>query len=91
MQSNLPKLFSLLTQREYVIFNLLCEGKSNAEIGVILDRNINTVNFHVSNILKKFNVSNRIEVAVKARKHGLRPSKDKMDTDIKRLFFNEKN
>lgn len=55
-----------LTGREDEILNLLAEGRTNAEIAYSLGISSRTVEFHVSNILTKVNLSSRIELAVLA-------------------------
>lgn len=48
--------------REEQIFAFLVNGSSNKEIGNTLGISDRTVKFHVSNILRKFNVKNRREL-----------------------------
>ena len=61
----------LLTPREEEILNWLVKGSSNKEIARILDISESTVKVHVQNILKKFNVTSRVEAAVYAIRHQL--------------------
>ncbi len=61
----------LLTSREEEILNWLVKGSSNKEIARILDISESTVKVHVQNILKKFNVTSRVEAAVYAVRHQL--------------------
>jgi RNA polymerase sigma factor (sigma-70 family) len=60
-----------LTDREREILRLLAEGKDNAEIGEQLYISPNTVKNHVSAILAKLHVHNRIQAAVYAVRRGL--------------------
>jgi DNA-binding NarL/FixJ family response regulator len=60
-----------LTDREREILRLVAEGKDNAEIGRQLYISPNTVKNHVSAILAKLHVHNRIQAAVYAVRCGL--------------------
>ena len=61
-----------LTPREEEILTWLVKGDSNKEIARELDISESTVKVHVQNILKKFNVSSRVEAAVYAVRNELR-------------------
>lgn len=50
----------ILTEREQEVYKLVCMGKSNKEIGEQMNISVHTVKAHVSTILKKLGVSNRI-------------------------------
>ena len=56
-----------LTKREQTILGLLAGGASNAEIAETLSRSPRTVEHHVSSILSKLNVSNRMEAMLRVR------------------------
>lgn len=60
-----------LTTREREIVQCLARGESNKEIARHLDVAESTVKIHVQNILKKLNLSSRVQVAVYAVEHGL--------------------
>ncbi len=60
-----------LTLREHEVLELLSQGLSNHEIGVQLSISLSTVQFHVSNILSKLGVHNRIAAATFAVRNGL--------------------
>ncbi len=60
-----------LTPRETQVLELVAEGHTNRKIGESLYITEKTVSVHVSNILRKFDVDNRREAAVKARDLGL--------------------
>lgn len=60
-----------LTNREMEVLELLAQGKSNQDIGLILNITEGTVKFHVNNILNKLNVSDRTGAVIAAFKKGL--------------------
>lgn len=60
-----------ISTREYEILKLLVQGKSNTEIATELFISTNTVKAHVSSIIDKFEVEDRVQVAVKAIREGL--------------------
>lgn len=61
----------LLTPREIQAACLICEGKSNAEIGKALGIAENTVKKHVSNIFDKLEVKNRTSLTHFMIKNGI--------------------
>ncbi|MFZ6719201.1 response regulator [Undibacterium sp. Ji49W] len=69
-QSNIPKK-EKLTPRERETMVCLARGESNKEIARNLDVAESTVKIHVQNILKKLNLSSRVQIAVYAVEHGL--------------------
>jgi DNA-binding NarL/FixJ family response regulator len=60
-----------VTRREAEILRLVAEGHSNADVARMLWIAEQTVKFHLSNIYRKLNVSNRTEAARWAQLHGL--------------------
>jgi DNA-binding NarL/FixJ family response regulator len=62
---------TLLTRRESEILALVAEGSPNAEIARDLWVTEQTVKFHLSNIYRKLEVSNRTEAARWAHQNGL--------------------
>jgi len=68
---NKPDPFKELTERELDVLRLLAEGKSNAEIADALVLSDKTVRNHVSTILDKLNVTNRVEAATYAVGHNI--------------------
>ena len=58
------KLLTGLTPREEQILSILGTGRSNKEIGNKLGLSEKTVNSHVTNILQKLQVRNRVEAAL---------------------------
>jgi len=62
-----------LTERELVVLRLVAKGYSNAQIGEELNIAVNTVKFHLKNILAKLQLENRTQVAAYAVRSGLVP------------------
>jgi two-component system nitrate/nitrite response regulator NarL len=60
-----------LTERETQILRLIAEGKDNVEIGDELYISPRTVKNHVSSLLAKLQIENRIQAAVYAVRRGL--------------------
>jgi DNA-binding NarL/FixJ family response regulator len=60
-----------LTKREIEILKLVATGASNKDIADILVITEGTVKNHISNILGKMDVKDRLQAAVKARQKGL--------------------
>lgn len=60
-----------LTKREREILSLVAEGHSNAQLAKMLWVTEQTVKFHLSNIYRKLDVSNRTEASRWAQLHGL--------------------
>ena len=61
-----------LTKREYEVLTLIAEGLSNKEIADKLYISEKTVKNHVSNILKKLDVNDRIQAAIFAFKNNIK-------------------
>lgn len=59
-----------LTSRELEILQLVAEGLGNREIGERLDISYHTVMKHVSNIISKLQVGNRMEAGLLYIRHG---------------------
>ena len=62
-----------LTAREAEILDWVRLGKTNDEIGLILEINVFTVKNHLQNIFKKLDVSNRMQAVVKLGASDSRP------------------
>jgi DNA-binding CsgD family transcriptional regulator len=60
-----------LTTRELLVLRLLAAGRTNAQIGAELYISPKTASVHVSNILRKLNVSGRAQAAATAERAGL--------------------
>ncbi|MBI2331675.1 MAG: response regulator transcription factor [Chloroflexi bacterium] len=63
--------FRELSDREMDVLMHLAKGKTNAEIGKLLNLSEKTVGNYVSNMLEKLHLSNRIELAAYAYEHHL--------------------
>ncbi|WP_404444891.1 LuxR C-terminal-related transcriptional regulator [Microbacterium marinum] len=59
--------FSQLSMRERDVLRLLASGARNAEIAEELLISVNTVKFHVSNLLRKVGARNRAELIASSR------------------------
>lgn len=62
--------FAELSAREREILELLAQGRSNAQIAVHLVLSVKTVQNHVSNILGKLQLGDRVQAAIRAREAG---------------------
>lgn len=60
-----------LSPKEIECLNWAMEGKTSWEIGIILGRKENTVNYHIANIMDKLNVTTRQQAVIKALRLGL--------------------
>lgn len=65
-----PKRWVLST-REKEVLNWLRLGKTSWEISKILEIAERTVNFHINNIMRKLDVSNRLQAVSEANRRGL--------------------
>ena len=68
-----PKEFGELTEREHEILRLIATGLSNAEIGQEVYISETTVKTHVTHILQKLGLRDRVQVVVLAYQTGLVP------------------
>lgn len=63
--------FQALSERECEVLQLIAEGKTNGEIAYQLHLSEKTVGNHISTILAKLGLTNRIEAATYAVRHHL--------------------
>jgi LuxR family quorum-sensing system transcriptional regulator SolR len=66
-----PESTVTLTLREKEVLRWTAEGKTAYEIGQILSVSERTVNFHINNVVCKFDASNKTQAAVKAATLGM--------------------
>jgi DNA-binding NarL/FixJ family response regulator len=66
-----PKAFEELTERELEVFRLIARGLSNAEIGEQLYISDTTVKTHITHILQKLDLRDRVQAIVLAYETGL--------------------
>jgi len=66
-----PREFEELSERERDVFRLMSHGLSNAEIGKELYISETTVKTHVTHILQKLNLRDRVQAVVLAHQTGL--------------------
>jgi two-component system nitrate/nitrite response regulator NarL len=59
----------LLSQQEHRVLRLLAKGRSNGDIAKAIGVQESTAKFHVTNILWKLQVRNRVEATIVARNH----------------------
>lgn len=62
-----------ITRREREVLGWIAAGKSDWEIGRILNISAKTVNYHVEKAKRKFGVATRIQAVVLAMRKGLLP------------------
>lgn len=62
-----------LTDREVQVLRWIATGKSDWQIGQILEISAKTVNYHVENVKRKYDVATRIQAVVKAIRLGKLP------------------
>jgi LuxR family transcriptional regulator, quorum-sensing system regulator SolR len=66
-----PEASVRLSARETTVIRWTAEGKTTAEIAVIMGLSMRTVTFHIGNVVKKLNANNKTAAAVRAAVLGL--------------------
>ncbi len=66
-----PRQLNDLTERELEVFRSISQGRSNAEIGRELFISETTVKTHITHILQKLNLRDRVQAVVLAYEAGL--------------------
>jgi DNA-binding NarL/FixJ family response regulator len=66
-----PKALDQLTERELEVFRLIARGLSNAEIGREFHISDTTVKTHITHILQKLDLRDRVQAVVLAHETGL--------------------
>ncbi|WP_084777090.1 autoinducer binding domain-containing protein [Massilia sp. WF1] len=62
----LPESIVVLTAREKEVLKWTADGKTSEEAAGILNKSVNTVNFHIKQTLTKLNAVNKTQAVVKA-------------------------
>ena len=73
-QNRSPRPTVSLTDREIEALTWSAQGKSSTDIAVLMSVSERTVNFHITNAMRKLGVATRIQAAVRASIAGLIPS-----------------
>ncbi|MFP3517265.1 helix-turn-helix domain-containing protein [Pseudomonas sp. SIMBA_077] len=66
-----PNPIPSLTPKEQEILSWCAQGKTSAEVAIILNRSETTINFHIANLRMKFGVTSRHAAVIKAIKLGM--------------------
>ncbi|OZE79181.1 LuxR family transcriptional regulator [Rhodococcus sp. 15-649-1-2] len=69
-----PSPWTVLTKREREILAGIVAGRSNPELADDLFVSVNTVKFHVANVLRKLHVRSRVDAAVLAARMAHQPN-----------------
>lgn len=71
-ERSLEEVTGLLSERELSVLNTLAEGRTNKEIARDLNLTLATVKCHVSSVLSKLGIRDRVQAALIAQQVGLR-------------------
>ncbi|TIO97707.1 MAG: helix-turn-helix transcriptional regulator [Mesorhizobium sp.] len=66
-----PEQIYKLSAREIECIYWVSKGKSSWEIGTILGRSRNTIDFHLKNVMRKLDATSRTVAVVKALELGI--------------------
>ena len=66
-----PEASVKLSSRETTVIRWTAEGKTTADIAAIMGLSVRTVTFHIGNVVKKLNATNKTAAAVRAAVLGL--------------------
>jgi DNA-binding CsgD family transcriptional regulator len=66
----------LLSSREREVLGLICEGKSDVDMGELLGLSENTVRNHIASLYRKIGVNRRTGAIIWARERGIRSRAD---------------
>ena len=67
------QLLDELTEREHEVAVAVGQGSSNAEVAAALYMSVATVKAHVSRLLMKLDLDNRVQIALLVHDAGLTP------------------
>jgi LuxR family transcriptional regulator len=71
IEKHMPEAATQLTERELEVLRWTADGKTSGEVSEIMNISDRTVNFHISNTLKKLNATNKTAAAIKAVRLGI--------------------
>jgi DNA-binding NarL/FixJ family response regulator len=70
-QRGMNDSYSLLTDREKEVLQLLAEGRSNKEVATTLNLGLSTIETHRANLMQKLGLHNTAEIVLYAVRKGL--------------------
>jgi DNA-binding CsgD family transcriptional regulator len=63
----------ILSDREREVLGLVCEGRSDAQMGTMLNLSQNTIRNHIASLYRKIGVNRRSAAIIWARERGITP------------------